>query len=187
MVEENQGSGQVSQESKGVFPELDFGALFDLYYQRLYRYVRYRVDSRQEAEDLTTLAFERALAHQASYNPAKGAFSTWLFRIARNAVINHQSQQRRRGMVIDLEEIADLPIETRSPEETLIHKQAVQTLLQHMSTLPSRDQDILALKFAGRLTNRDIAETLDLKEKTVSVILLRALRKLRKKVQERDR
>lgn len=182
MVEENQWSSQVSEESKRDSPELDFGALFDLYYQRLYRYVRYRVDSRQEAEDLTTLAFERALAHQGSYEPAKGAFATWLFRIARNTIINHQAQQRRRGMAIALEEIADLPMETQSPEEAVIRKEAVQTLLQHLSSLSPRDQDILALKFAGRLTNRDIAETLDLKEKTVSVILLRALRKLRDKV-----
>ncbi len=163
---------------------LDFEALFAVYYRKLYRYVRYRVDSLQEAEDLTALAFERALTHRASYDPAKSAFSTWLFRIARNAIINHQVQHRRRGTAIGLEEIADLPVETQSPEEAVIHKEASQRLLQQMSTLSPRDQDILALKFAGRLTNREIAETLELNEKTVSVILLRGLRKLRQRIEE---
>jgi RNA polymerase sigma factor (sigma-70 family) len=163
---------------------LDFEALFSVYYPKLYSYVRYRVDSLQEAEDLTALAFERALAHRASYDPAKGAFSTWLFRIAHNAIVNHQAQHRRRGVAIDLEEIADLPVETQSPEETVIHKEVSQSLLRQVSTLSPRDQDILALKFAGRLTNREIAETLELNEKTVSVILLRSLRKLRERIEE---
>ena len=180
MIGDRQQANQMVEGAQG----LDFEALFGLYYPKLYRYVRYRVDSLQEAEDLTALAFERALAHRASYDPAKSAFSTWLFCIARNAIINHQAQHRRRGTVIDLEEIADLPGGTQSPEEAVIRKEASQRLLQQMGTLSPRDQDILALKFAGRLTNREIAETLELNEKTVSVILLRSLRKLKQRIEE---
>lgn len=169
----------MGQAPPGETLQLDFGSLFDLHYPKLYRYVRYRVGSLQEAEDLTSLAFERALTHRASYDPAKGAFSTWLFRIAHNAIVNHRLQQQRRRSVIDLEEIDYLPSAVQSPEEAVIHKEALQKLLQQMSALSPRDQDILALKFAARLTNREIAEVLDLNEKTVSVILLRSLRKLR--------
>ncbi len=186
MIEERLSGNQVIEETRGQASWLDFGALFGLYYPKLYRYARYRVDSLQEAEDLTALVFERALTHQASYDPAKGAFSTWLFRIAHNAIINHCMQHRRRGIPVDLEEIADLPIESRSPEEAVIHKEGLQRLLQRVSTLSPRDQDILALKFASRLTNREIAETLDLNEKTVSVILLRSLRKLRQQIEKDD-
>ena len=180
MIGEREQPNQVVEGVQG----LDFEALFDLYYPKLYRYVRYRVDSLQEAEDLTALAFERALAHRASYDPVKSAFSTWLFCIARNAIINHHAQHRRRGIAVDLEEITDLPVESQSPEEAVIRKEASQRLLQQMSTLSPRDQDILALKFAARLTNREIAETLELNEKTVSVILLRGLRKLRQQIED---
>ncbi len=179
MIGDRQQANRVVEGAQG----LDFEALFGFYYPKLYGYVRYRVDSLQEAEDLTALAFERALAHRASYDPAKGAFSTWLFRIARNAIINHQAQHRRRGTAIALEEIADMSVETQSPEEAVIHKEVSQSLLQQVSALSPRDQDILALKFAGRLTNREIAETLELNEKTVSVILLRSLRKLRDRIE----
>ena len=180
MIGDRQQTNRVVEGVQG----LDFEALFGLYYPKLYGYVRYRVDSLQEAEDLTALAFERALTHRASYDPTKGAFSTWLFRIAHNAIINHQAQHRRRGIAVDLEEITDLPVETQSPEEAVIRKEASQRLLQQMSILSPRDQDILALKFAGRLTNREIAETLELNEKTVSVILLRGLRKLRQQIED---
>jgi RNA polymerase sigma-70 factor (ECF subfamily) len=176
----------VEEQTRRATTKLDFGVLFDRYYPKLYSYVRYRVSSREEAEDLTALAFERALTHQASYDPAKGAFSTWLFRIARNVIINHQAQKRRRGMDVGLEEIATLPTETPSPERIVIHKEDLQTLLEHVSTLSPRDQDIIALKFAGRLTNREIAATLDLNEKTVSVIILRALRKLKQRCEESE-
>ena len=176
----------MEKQAREAATALDFETLFDRYYPRLYRYVRYRVDSRQEAEDLTALAFERALTHQASYDPNKGAFSTWLFRIARNAIINHQARQRRRGGTVALEEIEYLPAEAPSPEGQVIHKETLQSLLQHLSTLSPRDQDIIALKFAGRLTNREIADTMNLNEKTVSVILLRALRKLRQRIEESD-
>ncbi len=184
LAEERQGGNLLGEASQGGTSPLDFGALFDLYYLKLYRYVRYRVGSLQEAEDLTALAFERALARQASYDPAKGAFSTWLFRIAHNAIADHHARQRQRDVSIDLEEIAELPGETRTPEEAVLHQEALRRLLNQVRTLSPRDQDLLALKFAGRLTNREIAGILDLNEKTVSVILLRSLRKLRQRIEE---
>ena len=184
MIRDRQRGNHAEKQLSEASTKLDFEAMFEVYYPRLYRYIRYRVGSRQEAEDFTSLAFEQALAHQANYDPVKGAFSTWLFSIARNAIINHHAQQRRRSVVITLEEIADQPAETLSPERAVIDKESLQMLLQQVSTLSSRDQDIIALKFAGRLTNREIAQTMHLNEKTVSVILLRALRKLRQRIEE---
>ena len=160
LVAEQWGGNRLEEVSQGETSQLDFAALFDLYYPKLYRYVRYRVGSLQEAEDLTALAFERALTHRASYDPAKGAFSTWLFRIAHNAIANHQTRQSERRIVVELEEIAELPSETRLPEEAVIHKEAVQGLLRHVSTLSPRDQVILALKLEERLSNPDVAQNL---------------------------
>jgi RNA polymerase sigma factor (sigma-70 family) len=61
-----------------------------------------------------------------------------------------------------------------------------QALLAAISTLSERDQEIVYLRFFGRLTNRKVAEILDLKEKTVSVIILRALQKLKVQLETQE-
>jgi RNA polymerase sigma factor (sigma-70 family) len=50
--------------------------------------------------------------------------------------------------------------------------------------LRERDQEVISLKFAGRLSNKEIGQIMDLKEKTVSVVLLRAVRRLQKEIKK---
>ena len=61
----------------------------------------------------------------------------------------------------------------------MVQKETLAQLLQGIEHLNERDQEIISLKFAGRLGNKEIGEIMDLKEKTVSVVLLRAVRRLR--------
>ena len=61
-----------------------------------------------------------------------------------------------------------------------------QLLLETLSTLSERDREIIHLRFFGRLTNRKIAEIMELKEKTVSVIILRALQKLKVQIEDQE-
>ena len=165
---------------------LDVEALFLEYHPRVYAYVRYRLANVAEAEDLTSDILERALTHLGSYDPLKGAFSTWLFRIAHNAYVNHLKQRQRRGRYhVDLAEgLGDLAFDGPGPEQAVVRREEIARLLVCLSTLSARQQEILSLRFAGRLKNREIARVLNMNERTVSVTILRALRKLCEQLQE---
>jgi RNA polymerase sigma-70 factor (ECF subfamily) len=162
----------------------DFADLFQKYYPRVYNYLRYRVNLPEDVEDLISLIFEKAFTHRAKYDPAKGAFSTWLFRIAHNELSNfYRSRERQAKWVAEVELPGDIVFET-SPEAQVIEQETIAHLLQGLGQLSDRDQEVISLKFGSRLSNREIGQIMDLKEKTVSVVLLRAMRRLQKQFNE---
>lgn len=180
---------QADSEGTVVLDVSDVEALFLEYHPRVYAYIRYRVPDVAEAEDLTSDIMERALKYVDSYDARKGAFSTWLFRIAHNTWVNHlKRQQRERSRWVDLGDgFEDLPSDSVSPELGAVRREQVARMLECVATLSTRQQEILSLRFAGQLTNREIARVLKMNERTVSVTILRALRKLRNKIAEGER
>ena len=193
MVERYKSRGSMSrsqgaQTGADSTDAIDVEALFQEHYPRVYAYIRYRTRERAEAEDLTSEILERALTHLSSYDPAKGTFAAWLFRIAHNTWVNHLKRQRRRSAYhIDVgDRLEDLASPEPNPERSVEHKQDIARMLDSLRTLSARQQEILALRFAAKLTNREIARTLRMNERTVSVTILRALRKLRKHMEERE-
>lgn len=165
---------------------LDFAELFRQFYPRVYGYLRYRVNAPEDAEDLIGAIFERAYTHRAQFDATKGDFAAWLFRIAHNALANYYRARQRRSTWEATEELpAEMATTQVSPEAQVITQETIAHLLQGLSQLNERDQEVISLKFAGRLSNKEIGQIMDLKEKTVSVVLLRAMRRLQQVVTEK--
>jgi RNA polymerase sigma factor (sigma-70 family) len=168
-----------------VSPKLDFAELFQQYYPRVYDYLRYRVNTPEDAEDLISIVFEKAYTHREQFDATKGAFSTWLFQIAHNTLANYyRTRQRHSAWESESDLPNDLITPETSPETQVIQKEVITELLQGLSQLRERDQEIISLKFAGRLSNQEIGQIMELKEKTVSVVLLRAMRRLQQQLAE---
>lgn len=165
---------------------LNFAALFDTYHAKLYAYIRSQVGDRPTAEDITAATFERAFSRSHSFDPQKGSFATWLFRIGHNLVINHYAATSRKPAAYELDEVAEVSTTALSPEQELLRQEQHRLLTETIAMLPERDQEIIQLKFFGHLTNREIAGVLELNEKTVSVIILRALQKLRIRLEPQE-
>jgi len=93
--EENAGG------DKNVFAEL-----YEKCMPRVFRYIYYRIGDMQQAEDLTSMVFEKALTGFGGYRPQKASMPTWLFAIARNAVIDYwrRAEQPPDGEMLKLSE-----------------------------------------------------------------------------------
>ena len=158
-----------------------FAAIFDRYYAAVFNYVRYRCDDDATADDVTALVFEKLMHNIGRYDPEKGAFPAWLFAVARNAVNDHWRKARRQKWVsLDFLQGAAAP--EPSPEAGLVHAEEESALLAAVGHLPARERDVLGLKFAAGLTNREIARTTGLQESHIGVIVHRSLAQLRTKL-----
>lgn len=156
----------------------EFARVYDDHVWDVYGFVRYRVRSREEAEDLTQQAFERALRAWDRFDPRRAEAKTWLLVIAKNLVVDHY--RRNRGA--REESYSEAPVgELRpgiqpSPEERLGVSPELDLAL---SSLSDREREAVALRYGGDLTGPQIAEMMDLGLANVHQILSRALRKLR--------
>jgi RNA polymerase sigma-70 factor (ECF subfamily) len=159
-------------------PDLDaFSETYRRYFPRLFAYIYARVGNVHLTEDLVADVFERAFAKADSLRN-KDAYSTWLFTIARNAIISN-ARKHSRETIVDPEIMRDMSPATTSIETELLAREEQSAVARLIREFPQREQDIISLKFDAELSNHQIAEIMNLTEPNVRVIIFRALRKLR--------
>ncbi|UCC26365.1 MAG: sigma-70 family RNA polymerase sigma factor [Gemmatimonadales bacterium] len=168
---------------EGALPG-DFEAWYHEHRSVVYRYVRFRVATREVAEDVTSDVFLKALRSFHRYDSGRASPRTWLLRIARNAVTDHLRSLRRRGSLhVSLDRAPDLVSDVPSQDERVIREERIQTLLNGASTLRKPDQEILSLRYGAGLGNHEIAEALGISDNAVAVRLHRALKRLKDAIQ----
>ena len=79
-----------------------FTLLYERYLEKVYRFIYFKTYHRQTAEDLTSLTFMKALEKVGSYDAGKGRFSSWLYRIAQNTVIDHYRTAKLAANIDDI-------------------------------------------------------------------------------------
>jgi RNA polymerase sigma factor (sigma-70 family) len=164
---------------------MDFSAHYEQLYPRVYAYFRLRCPDAALAEDLASQVFERALRAWKRYDPLRAAFSTWVFSIAHNVLKNYW---RRQALLGWLPWEAASPLLPRDPsaEEWVLQNETNRELLRALRQLGPREQNLLALKFGGCLSNVEIAAVTGLNANQVGVILYRAVHRLQELMQTRE-
>ena len=161
-----------------------FAELYEEFLPKVFRYVRYRVNDLQVAEDLTSEVFEKAVTSFSKFSSDRASFSTWIFTIARNTVIDHYRVRGRR-QTVSLEGAAiEVSSSDPSPDEAVEKQEERERLRACLSDLSPEEQEIISLKFGSGLNNRQIARTTGLSESNVGTRLYRAVRKLRDRFPE---
>lgn len=154
----------------------DWDHLYEEQLPRIYNFFRYRVGP-DDAEDLTSETFEKAWRARHTYRRDLGAFTTWLYAIARNVAIDHY----RRRVVHEPLEAAEHVAAPGSPEIDAQKSSERRHLAALLSALDDRSREIIALRYGSGLTNRAIAKLTGLSETNVGTILHRAIATLRER------
>jgi RNA polymerase sigma-70 factor, ECF subfamily len=158
----------------------NFEDLYRRTFPRVYAYVASLVRDRTAAEEVTAQAFERAYRRRSSYRPGRGPVEAWLFGIARNAALDELRRRGRRAWLED--EVPDAAAPAPDEEADGLLRRA--TVRAALAALEPRERDLIALKFAGGLSNAEIARVLGTSESNAGTKLHRTIEKLRRACHE---
>jgi RNA polymerase sigma-70 factor (ECF subfamily) len=154
-----------------VHPSDDFGTKLIGFLPNLRRFAISLCRSRDVADDLVQLACERALAHQASFQPGT-RFDSWMFRILRNLWIDQLRRTRTSGQQLEVGALeARLP---GDPGTTPENRLMLADVLRSIQALPDDQREVLLLVCIEDFSYREAAETLEIPIGTVMSRLARA-------------
>ena len=153
-----------------------FGLLYERHALPVFRYLRARGADEDQAEELTAIAFERALSRIDHFQPGRSGFRPWLLAIARNAWFDGH---RRSARVTGLAEADALPALGPSPEAIAIAAEERALVMRLLVRLPEPAQDALALRFAAGLSSREISHVIGKSDDATKKLLSRSLNSLR--------
>lgn len=168
---------QVSRAAAG--DRAAFEVLVRHYQRPLFSFLG-RMGLRQfEAEELAQDAFIRVWQHLDRYRVEQGAFSTWLYTIARRLALNELDRAGHRLQDNTGAAPPDTVCEQHGPEQCLQRQQQRTTLLQAVRSLPMGDRSVLALAYVHELSLADVARIEGCSEAAVKARLHRARQRLR--------
>lgn len=183
---ETRREGGADPPRQGDLPH-EFESWYHEHRPAVYRFVRFRVATREVAEDVTSNVFMKALRSYHRYDPLRASPRTWLLRIARNAVTDHLRRLKRRGSLhVSLDRAPDLVSDVPSQDERVLREERIQAILNAARKLKKSDQEILSLRYGSGLNNPEIADALGISTNAAAVRLHRALRRLRAAIPQLD-
>ncbi len=149
-----------------------FGELYEENFDRVYAFVARRVRNRQEAQDITSEVFHRALANLQRFEWRGAPFAAWLYRMAANAIVDHYQKRSREG---------PFPSDEISNDETAeTERRAV--LSRCLDRLPQEQRRVIVMRFVEGRSIREIAEQLTKSEGAIKQLQWKAVQKLRPQI-----
>ncbi len=157
-----------------------FGALYDRYFDQIFRFVFKRLGGNEEvAGDVTQQTFIKAMGHLDKYEDRGLPFSSWLYRIAQNEVSMFFRQQKKEFAVsIDESRLMDMASEANI--SNYMSQEQQEKLVESLNQLQQEHQDLIELRFFQELSFKEIAEIYDITEANAKMRIYRILEKIGK-------
>jgi RNA polymerase sigma-70 factor, ECF subfamily len=159
--------------------EQAFGKLYDLYFEKLFKFIYFRVNHKETAEDLTEDVFIKAW-QRISHVKAE-SFSGWLYSIAKNTVIDHYRQKK---VMVDLQEIEGILESEQNIVEEANMAMEQKLFMNLLRKLTPEQQIVIKLKFLEGLDNDEISELIARSEGSIRVTQHRAIARLQQLLNE---
>ena len=157
-----------------------FNEMYQHFFPRVYNFIFARMKNVDAADDVVSVTFMKVYENLDRYNPTKAAFSTWIFRIASNSMLDYYRRTQSRGEV-EWDETFDPPApEFQEPETQALIEDGKAEILKAMDKLNERERRIVELKYFSDMGNKEIAQLLGISANNVGVVLHGALKKMRK-------
>jgi len=157
------------------FERRAFDELYNLYADKLYRFIYFRVDDESLAEDLVAEVFLRVLNRIGDFQGMTTAsFSAWLYRIARNLLTDYY-RRRSKEETVAFDHTSTMPDPEASPADEAEKRQAHQALHRAIAHLTPDQQQVILFKFFEGMGNAQVAEILGKTEGSVKSLQHRAL------------
>jgi RNA polymerase sigma-70 factor (ECF subfamily) len=146
---------------------------------RVYAFVRAQVGTAADAEDITAQVFMNAYQAYARFEPRHTTPAAWLFRIARNATLDHYRSHGRRERL--RRTIEHQPMAEEDPASKAEERIQYEALLEHVARLPERQRDAISLRHSG-LSFQEIGKLMGGSEDAAKMLYHRALKALKEAV-----
>lgn len=155
-----------------------FTQLYEIYFDKVYRYMYFRIRKQAESEDLTQEVFIKALNAIGSYKAGKAPFAAWLFRIAHNQMIDFvRKNEKYQSVSLDNVTVA---ISSNDPVLDAEKNMEIAELSAAINELPPAQQEVISLRFIAGLPISEVAKITGKKDGTVKALQFNATASLRK-------
>ena len=153
----------------------EFGQLYDKYIKKIYNFIYYKTFHKELAEDLTSKTFMKALENIERFNPNKGKFSSWLYRIARNIVIDHYRTKKHEFNLAEFWGIKD----SLNLQDQLETQQKLEKVKEYIAQLTKEQQEIVVMRIWDDLSYKEIAQILEKSESVCKMTFSRVMKNLK--------
>jgi RNA polymerase sigma-70 factor (ECF subfamily) len=150
--------------------------MYQLHYREVFRYVRARVGSPAEAEDITSDVFCKAVAGLKSYRTMRASALPWLYTIAAHRVADHYRAARPTSELGEAVQVAD---SAPNPADVVVSRDLVRQVWELSKSLPASQRRALWLRYGEELELREIAVQMGRSVEAVKLLVHRAIRGIR--------
>jgi RNA polymerase sigma-70 factor, ECF subfamily len=154
-----------------------FGRIFDEFAGPIYRFIASRVNSPSDAEDLTQLVFVKALEALPRYEARGIPFGGWLFKLARNAIID---QIRTRRDHLSLVTAVTRATDEAGPEAVATLRDDLERVARALADLTDDQREVIELRFFAGLSVYEAAAAMGRQDGTIRGLQFRAIASLRR-------